>query len=163
MTFLLKLTSLIMLRAMSLQPTDALPQRISQAAPWWIGLGITGVAIIVSSGSGPLLTCFALIGIGADADIARRLREARAAQGEALGMAEGIESPRRVTPSVVAGFVRPIHAAMYLLLLSFAWASLLHLAGQATDPATARWWLAIDLAAASVLGYGYSRLARRQE
>jgi hypothetical protein len=160
---LLKLTGLIMLRAMSLQPTDALPHRLSRAAPWWIGLGITGVTVTVASGSGPLLTCFALIGIGADADIARRLREARAAQREALGITQGIQSPRRVTPSVVAGFVRPIHAAMYLLLLSFAWASLLHLAGQATDPAAARWWLAIDLAAASVLGYGYSRLARRQE
>jgi hypothetical protein len=147
-----------MLRAMSLQHIDALPNRIGRAAPWWIGLGITGVTVTLASGSGPLLTCFALIGVGADADIARRLREARAFQAES----QGIESPQRMTPSVVACFVRPIHAAMYLLLLSFAWASLLHLTGQATDPATARWWLAIDLAAASVLGYGYSRLARRQ-
>ena len=148
-----------MLKAMSLQPIDALPNRISRAAPWWIGLGITGVTVTLAIGSGPLLTCFALIGVGADADIARRLREARAFQQER----QGVESLRRVSPSIVAGFVRPIHAAMYLLLLSFAWASLLDLAGQASDPAAARWWLAVDLAAAAVLGYGYSRLARRQE
>ena len=114
---------------------------------------ITGVAITLSSGSGPLLVSLALIGIGSDADIGRRLREAMATQGDDL--------PRGMNPSIVAGFVRRIHAAMYLLLLAFAWASMLHLAGQAVDPAAARWWLAIDLAAATVLGFGYSRLVRR--
>ncbi|QDV72242.1 hypothetical protein K2D_03680 [Planctomycetes bacterium K2D] len=133
--------------------TDALPDRISQAAPWWIGIGITGVAITLSSGSGPLLASFALIGIGSDADIARRLREAIAAQGDDL--------PRGMNPSIVAGFVRRFHAAMYLLLISVAWAAMLHLSGQSSDPDTARWWLASDLAAATVLGFGYSRLARR--
>ena len=138
---------------MGIQHIDALPNRISRAAPWWIGLGITGVTVTLASGSGPLLVSLALIGIGSDADIARRLREAIAAKGDNV--------PRGVNPSIVAGFARRIHAAMYMLLLAFAWASMLHLAGQATDPATARWWLAIDLAAASVLAFGYSRLARR--
>ena len=153
---MLKLASLIKLRAMSLQPTDALPDRISQAAPWWIGLGITGVTITLASGSGPLLASFALIGIGADADIARRLRETRAVQGEASGR----DSARRATPSFFAGFVRRLHAALYLLLLSFAWASMLHLVDYSSNPETARWWLAADLAAAVVLGLGYYRVAR---
>ena len=158
---MLKLIGLIMLRAMNTQPIDALPDRISQAAPWWIGLGITGVTVTLAAGSGPLLACFALIGIGADADIARRLREAQAVQDSAR-LASGMESARRGTPSIVAGFVRRMDAAMYLLLLSFAWASLLHLAGQSSDPAAARWWLAVDLAAAAVLGLGYVRVVRRQ-
>ncbi len=142
-----------MLGDMHLPHTDALPDRISQAAPWWIGIGITGVAITLSSGSGPLLASLALVGIGSDADIARRLREAITAQGDDI--------PPGMNPAVVAGMVRRVHAGMYLLLVAFAWASMLHLAGQSVDPTAARCWLAIDLAAATALGVGYSRLARR--
>jgi hypothetical protein len=150
-----------MLRVMHLPHSDALPDRISQAAPWWIGIGIAGVTITLASGSGPLLASFALVGIGSDADIARRLREAVAAQGDDLP--PGMNPPPGVNPAFVAGMARRVHAGMYLLLVAFAWAAMLHLAGQATDPAAARGWLAIDLAAATVLGFGYSRLARRQE
>lgn len=139
------------------EPTDAFANATAKAAPWWIGLGVIGVAVAVLSGSAPLLASLTLIGIGSDADLARRLREAMASEDDAFG-----ESLRRAAdPALIGGFVRRVHAAMYVLLVVVAWASLLHLAGQTDGLTTARWWLAGDLAASAVLALGYSRLARR--
>lgn len=138
---------------MGIPHIDELPDRLNQAAPWWIALGVIGVAITLTSGSGPLLASVTLIGIGSDADLARRLREAIAAEAD--------DAPHGASVAFVAGFIRRVHAAMYLLLLTLAWASLLHLAGQSVDPASARWWLAGDLMTSAVLGLGYFRLVRR--
>ncbi|WP_146444082.1 hypothetical protein [Botrimarina colliarenosi] len=138
---------------MGIPHIDELPDRLSHAAPWWIALGVTGVAITLTSGSGPLLSSVALIGIGSDADISRRLREAIASD------VNNASSDSQA--AAVAGFVRRVHVGMYLLLLAFAWASLLHLSGQSVNAGEARWWLAGDLAASAVLGLGYARLSRR--
>lgn len=135
---------------------QAFEQTTAKVAPWWIAIGVTGVAIGVLTGKAPLLLSLTLIGMGSDADLARRLREALAAEGE-LSIASN--------PALVAGFVRRVHAAMYGVLFFFAWASLLHLSlnvtGQSEGTNSARWWLAGDVAAAAVLGLGYIRLARR--
>lgn len=135
-------------------PTEhAFEQTTAKVAPWWIALGVTGVAIAAMTGNAPLLLSMTLIGMGSDADLARRLREAMAAESELS---------RASNPAVIAGFVRRVHAAMYGVLLFFAWASLLHLTGQSGGSEDgARWWLAGDVAAAAVLGLGYVRLARR--
>jgi len=135
-------------------PTETtIAQSAAKAAPWWIAIGVTGVAVAVLSGQAPLLASLALIGIGSDADLARRLREAMDAQGDLAGGGH---------PAVVAGFVRRVHAGMYAVLVFFAWASLLHLTGSDNDPSgAARWWLAADVAGAAVLALGYARLARR--
>lgn len=122
----------------------------AKAAPWWIAIGVIGVAVAVVSGQSPLLTSLALIGIGSDADLARRLREALVAEGDRV---------QASNPALVAGLFRRVHAAMYLILVAFTWASLLHMTGQ--DASTSRWWLAGDLAAGSLLAFGYARLARR--
>ncbi|MEO0530771.1 MAG: hypothetical protein AAF266_09395 [Planctomycetota bacterium] len=138
-------------------PSDAFANATAKAAPWWIGLGVIGVAVAIMAGPAPLLASLTLIGIGSDADLARRLREAIASEDDAFG-----ESLRRAAdPALVGGFVRRVHAAMYVLLVVFAWASLLHLAGGAGAVSTDRWWLAGDLAASAVLALGYARLARR--
>ncbi len=142
-----------MLEAMGIPHINELPDRLNQAAPWWIALGVTGVAIALTSGHGPLLASITLIGIGSDADLTRRLHQAIADHGD--------DAPSDESIALVAGFTRRVHAGMYLLLLTFAWASLLHLAGQDADPAGARWWLAGDLFASAVLGLGYTRLVRR--
>lgn len=139
------------------EPNDAFATATAKASPWWIGLGVIGVAAAILSGSAPLLASLTLIGIGSDADLARRLREAIASEDDALG-----ESLRRTAdPALIGGFVRRVHAAMYVLLIVFAWASLLHLAGQPDGLGTARWWLAGDLAASAIIAIGYARLARR--
>ena len=132
-------------------------QATAKAAPWWIALGVIGVAVAILTGSAPLLASLTLIGIGSDADLARRLREALASEGD---LAEASN------PALVAGFVRRLHAAMYVVLLNvvlivFAWSSLLHLTGRAADDDASRWWLAADLAGSAILAFGYARLARR--
>ncbi|QDT70663.1 hypothetical protein MalM25_36180 [Planctomycetes bacterium MalM25] len=129
-------------------------QATAKAAPWGIALGVTGVAVAVLTGNAPLLASLTLIGLGSDADLARRLREAIAAEDD---LAEASN------PALVAGFIRRVHAAMYLLLVVFAWASLLHLTGQSAEGLDgARWWLAGDLAGSAAMAFAYARLARRQ-
>ncbi|MEQ8848391.1 hypothetical protein [Botrimarina sp.] len=137
---------------MHLPTAETLNHRLSSAAPWWIGLGLTGVAVTLAGGESPLLSSLALVGIGSDADIARRLREAQAAS---------VGEPHGVDPAVVAGVVRRVHAAMYAGLIVFAWASLLHLAGDSEAATPVRYWLAADVAVAAFLAIGYTRLARR--
>lgn len=128
-------------------------QATAKAAPWWIALGVTGVAVAILTGNAPLLASLTLIGLGSDADLARRLREALAAEGD---LAEASN------PALVAGFVRRLHAAMYVVLVVFAWASLLHLTGEpGGESAASRWWLAGDLAGSAAMAFGYARLARR--
>lgn len=128
-------------------------QTTAKVAPWWIAIGVTGVAIAAMTGKAPLLLSMTLIGMGSDADLARRLREAMAAEGELS---------RASNPALIAGFVRRVHAAMYGVLFFFAWASLLHLSAQSGEASgLARWWLAGDVAVAALLALGYARLARR--
>ncbi len=128
-------------------------QLTAKAAPWWIALGVTGVAVAILSGAAPLLASLTLIGLGSDADLARRLREALAAEGD-LAQASN--------PALIAGFIRRVHAAMYVVLIVFAWSSLLHLTGQSAGEAIgARWWLAADLVSSVTLAFGYARLAQR--
>ncbi len=129
---------------------DAFAHTTAKAAPWWIAIGVTGVVIALLSGKAPMLASLALIGIGSDADLARRLREALAAEGDRIAASN---------PAIAAGMVRRVHAAMYLVLAAFTWASLLHMTGQ--DDQVARWWLAGDLTAGALLAFGYARLARR--
>lgn len=135
--------------------TKPLPDRLASAAPWWIALGVTGVAASIVSGHGPLLSSLALVGIGSDADLGRRLREALAAD-------QPTSNPT-VDPAAIAGLVRRVHAGMYALLIVFAWASLLHLASQSGEATMSRWWLAGDLALAAIFAFGYGRLLRRAQ
>lgn len=128
-------------------------QTAAKAAPWWIALGVTGVAVALHTGAAPLLASVTLIGIGSDADLARRLREALAARAELAAL------PGATAHVAVAA--RRVHAAMYVLLVALAWASLLHLIGQGPDAPVGRWWLAADLVASAALALGYARLASR--
>lgn len=138
---------------MHLLPHNTTFEEVSaKAAPWWIALGVIGVAVAILTGNAPLLASLTLIGIGSDADLARRLREALASEGD---LAEASN------PALVAGFVRRLHAAMYVVLIVFAWSSLLHLTGQAADDGASRWWLAGDLVGSATLAFGYARLVRR--
>lgn len=134
------------------ESANAFAQNTAKAAPWWIALGVTGVAIAILTGKAPMLASLTLIGIGSDADLARRLREALEAEGT-----RAVPS----NPAVVAGFVRRVHALMYLILAAFTWASLLHMTPMDESGTFARWWLAGDLIVAAVLAFGYARLARR--
>lgn len=139
------------METMHLPTAETLNHRLSSAAPWWIGLGLVGVAVTLAGGDSPLLASLALVGIGSDADLGRRLREARAAS---------LDEASHVDPAVVAGFVRRVHAAMYALLIVFAWASLLHLTAGHDASVAARYWLAADVAVAAFLALGYYRLTR---
>ena len=130
---------------MAPDPAPLAADRLAAAAPWWIALGVAGVTLSVLGAPVPLLACLTLVGLGADADLARRFRQAVAAEGGAYGLAS------------IGGLLRGLHAFMYATLVLVAWASLLDMAGASVSRA----WLALDVVAAAVLVAGYARLTRR--
>jgi len=113
-----------------------------------------GVAGIVVQGLGlpaPVLTCLLLVGLGADADLARRAERIRSA---ALAGDPGTRTARWAW---VATPLRAAHAMLYVLLYVTAWGGL-------CDAATSTWsqvTLFADLAATAVLLLGLARRATK--
>lgn len=134
---------------MAASPAPPIADRLASAAPWWIALGVAGVTLGVFGSPVPMLACLTLIGLGADADLARRFREALAAEGTAGGLA------------AAGGLLRGLHAVMYAGLVLLAWGSLLDVADQTGGAGYARWWLTADVLVAALLLAGYLRLQRR--
>ena len=111
------------------------------AAPWLMLLGVLGIALALFGVPAPVLSCVLLVGLGADADLARR-----GPMFEAAGY------------GWVVGPVRSIHAVMYVGLYTVGWVAM---AGVAAG-ATARTLLAIDLCVSLVLLVGVARFAARR-
>ena len=108
------------------------------AAPWLILLGVAGISLALFGVPAPVLSCVLLIGLGADADLARR-----ASMFEAVGY------------GWVVGPVRSVHAVMYVGLYTIGWSAMAAVAAGAA----ARTLLAIDLAISVVLLVGAARLS----
>lgn len=119
-------------------PSDT-PQPLATAAPWLMLIGVSGIGAAVLGLPVPILTCLLLVGLGADADLARRF-----VQFEAAGMGH------LATP------IRSIHAAMYAGLYTLGWAAM---AGMAHG-GLARTLLLTDLAVSLVLLVFVTRLVR---
>jgi hypothetical protein len=113
-----------------------------------------GVAGIVAQGLGapaPVLTCLLLVGLGADADLARRADRVRAAADEA-----GPDT-RTARWAWVVSPLRAGHAMLYVLLYFTAWGGLCDAASTPWDRLT----LFADLTATAVLLLGLGRRAAK--
>lgn len=94
-------------------------------------LGIVGIVLAAFGVPVPILTCLLLVGVGADADLARRADQ-MASLPEATAW-----SP------VVTGLFRFLHAMLYAVIFVIAWASMLDLCRDFSD----RVFVAVDLLA----------------
>lgn len=141
---------------MATPTTPSTSERLASAGPWWIVLGLGGVVLSVCGAPAPLLASLTLVGMGADADLGRRL----AAAARAATDAHPIEDEH--TPLVVrfATALRWAHAVLYAVLIFAAWSALLDLASRGEGP-LGRLTLAGDLLIAALLLSGYARLCRR--
>ncbi len=89
--------------------------------PWLIVCGIVGIVLAAFGVPVPILTCLLLVGVGADADLARRAQQ-MASLPEATAW-----SP------VVTGLFRFLHGMLYAVIFVIAWASLLDLCQDFSD------------------------------
>lgn len=111
-------------------PSSEEPRPLTLAAPWLMLIGVSGIGAAVLGLPVPVLTCLLLVGLGADADLARRFAHFEAADVGHLA-----------TP------IRTLHAAMYAGLYTLAWAAMANMA----HGGFARTLLLTDLAASLVL------------
>ena len=116
--------------------TDAARAR---RGPWLMLAGIAGMSLALAGWPAPVLSCLLLVGLGADADLMRR------AAAFADAGASAITTP-----------LRGLHAALYAVLYTLAWAAM----NDAVETTTARWFLTADLAL-SLLLIHLSGAARR--
>lgn len=89
--------------------------------PWLIVFGIVGIVLAAFGAPVPILTCLLLVGVGADADLARRADQ-MASLPEATAW-----SP------VVTGLFRFLHGMLYAVIFVIAWASMLDLCQSFSD------------------------------
>ncbi|MGL4512506.1 MAG: hypothetical protein ACRCT8_05395 [Lacipirellulaceae bacterium] len=132
-------------------PASTAPRRgvSAAAAPWLMTFGVVGIAAHGLGIPAPVLTCLLLVGLGADADLARRAERAREAQLLGDG-ANGLASwDWAATP------LRFAHASLYALLYVVAWGGMAAAASSFAGALA----LTADLAATFVLLLGLARRA----